>query len=147
VAGFKSDYFSNALLQLIFHGTGITGLASNASSGALGDLYISLHTANPTSGGTQHSSECNYGGYARVAVPRDSSGFHVSTDMVNFINEIDFPACTDGTTETATWFGVGTDASGSTDLLWAGPISPVIPISSGFTAPALAANAVFLTES
>lgn len=44
------------------------------SWGALGTLYVALHTADPGSGGGQTTNEITYTGYARVAIVRSGSG-------------------------------------------------------------------------
>lgn len=133
----KSTYFSNALLKLFFNRTAIANLADDAASGPLTALYISLHTADPGVGGTQQSSEASYGGYARQSLARSGGGFVVTGNQVAFGSQVTFPDVTDATTQTITHFGVGVAASGATVLLYSGPVTPNIPVSSGFTAPAL----------
>ena len=90
------------------------------------NLYVSLHTASPTAGGDQTSSECTFTSYAHVAVAR-GSGFTVTTNSVSPTAAVTFPATTGGS-ETATYMGIGTAASGAGKLLYWGPISPTIAI-------------------
>jgi hypothetical protein len=52
----KGATFDNDLLKLIFNATGIANIADNAASSPLTNLYVSLHTADPTSSGNQTSS-------------------------------------------------------------------------------------------
>lgn len=128
----KGDTFENDLLKLIFNATAIANLADNAASSPKTDLYLSLHTADPTDSGNQSSSECAYGSYARKAVARTSGGFTVSGNQVVLAANQDFPQATSGT-ETATHFAVGTDASGAGKILYSGEIDPDISISTGVT--------------
>lgn len=128
----KGSTFDNDLLKLIFNATAIGNIADNAGSSPLTNLYVSLHTASPTAGGSQTSSECAYTSYARVAVARTSGGWTVSTNTVAPVAAISFPACTGGT-ETATYFAVGTASSGTGKVLYWGTVTPNISISSGVT--------------
>ena len=116
-----------------------------AAAGTPGSLYLSLHTADPTAGGNQSSSEISYTGYARVAVARSSGGFTVTGNSVSPAALEAFAASTGGTGGTAAYFGIGTAASGAGVLLYAGPISPTIAISSGVTPELTTATAI--TES
>ena len=61
----KGAGFDNSLLKLIFNATGIANIADNTATSPLTNLYVSLHTADPTSAGNQTSSEANYTSYAR----------------------------------------------------------------------------------
>ncbi len=130
-----TNAFETAILQHIFTNNDIanigdaTGLRGSSSAGS---LYVSLHTANPDETGTQTSSECTYGSYARVAVARSGAGWTVSGNTVNPAAAISFPAATSGT-ETATHFGIGTTSTGSGSLLFKGAITPNISISTGVT--------------
>lgn len=128
----KGNTFENDLLKLIFQATAIANIADDAASGALTDLYVSLHTSSPGETGNQTTNECAYTDYARVAVERSGSGWTVTNNSVSPAANIDFPECGGGT-ETATHFGVGTAASSTGKLLYYGTISPNISISSGVT--------------
>ncbi|SHK06390.1 hypothetical protein SAMN05444404_3222 [Ruegeria lacuscaerulensis ITI-1157] len=128
----KSDALENDVLALLFNGTAIADLAENDTTSPSTNLYLSLHSANPGEAGDQSTSECAYTGYARVAVARNSSGFTVAGNSVSLAAPVDFPAATGGTC-TATHFAIGTGASGATEILYYGTISPTISISSGVT--------------
>lgn len=140
----KGATFDNQLLKLIFNATNIANIADNTATSPLTNLYLSLHTADPTSAGNQTSNEVSYTGYARVAVARSTSGWTVSGNSVNPAATISWPACTGGTA-TATNFGVGTASTGTGKLLYSGTISPNIAIASGVT-PQLT-TATSITES
>src|ERR1700754_4636755 len=107
MAGEKGSGYANSLLLLIFNATTYTSMAQNASTSPFTNLYLSLHTADPTAGGTQTSSETSYTGYARVTVARTSSGFTVSGNTVSLVANAAFGNCTSGTA-TITYVGIGT---------------------------------------
>ena len=149
MAGEKGSTYANSLLQLIFNGTTIANIAINATSSPLTNLYVSLHTADPTASGTQTSSEIAYTSYARVAVPRSytngsTAGFLVTGNSVSPVLSVTFPTGTGGS-GTAAYFGIGTASTGTGELLYAGPISPTIVCGSGVTPTLTSATAV--TES
>jgi len=128
----KSNSAENSILALIFNATAWANIADNAATGPLTNLYVSLHTADPGEGGNQTTNEAAYTSYARVAVARTSGGWTVSGASVSPVATISFPAATGGG-ETETYFGVGTASSGAGVLLYSGPISPTIGVSSGVT--------------
>lgn len=128
----KGDTFENDLLKLVFNATAIANIADNAASSPLTNLYVSLHTADPGDSGSQTTSETAYTSYARVAVARTSGGWTVTNNSVSPVANIDFPACTGGTS-TITHFGVGTASSGTGKLLYKGTVTPNISVSTGVT--------------
>lgn len=140
----KSNAFENAWLQLVFQNANIanigdaTGLRGSATAG---QLFFSLHTADPGEAGTQATSEVSYTGYARVGVARSGAGFTVTDNSVSPAANIDFPACTAGTA-TATHFSVGVASSGAALVLYKGAISPTIAISAGVTPRLTTATAI-----
>ena len=140
----KSNAFETDILGLIFNGTPIAGLADNAASGALTNLYLALHTADPGESGNQSTSEVNYTGYARVAVARTAGGWTVSSGSVSPVVVVEFGEMTAGTPGTATHATVGTAASGAGKVLYKGAISPTIPFAVG-TVPRLR-NTSTITE-
>lgn len=150
MAGEKGNSNSTGWLQLLFQGTVLTALntlVANAASPAT-NLYVSLHTADPTAAGTQSSNEATYGGgtgYARVAVVRTSSGWSLSGETITNVGAINFGACVGGTGETETYVGVGTGSTGAGTLLWAGPLTSSLAVSNGIT-PSFAASALTITE-
>lgn len=129
----KGDTFENDLLKLIFNGTAIADIAENDASAPLTNLYVSLHTADPTdSAANQTVSETAYTSYARATVARTTGGWTVTGNSVSPFANIDFAACTGGTS-TITHFGVGTLASGTGKLLYIGTVTPNISVSNGVT--------------
>lgn len=142
--------FANDLLLLIFNATAIANIADNAATSPITSLYVSLHTADPTTTAgagtvnTQNASEAAYTSYARVAVARTSGGWTVSTNTVVPVATISFPAATGGT-ETETYAGIGKSSSGATLLFFAGAISPTIAVSNGVTPQLTTASTLTLT--
>ena len=129
----KSNYWSNGVLNLLFNGATLATIAENASASPLTVLYVSLHTANPGAAGNQSTSEAAYTSYARVAVNRNTGGWPTTTtEVISPAAAIVFPEATGGS-ETETYFGIGTAPSGSGQLLYSGPISPNIAVSTGVT--------------
>jgi len=139
----NSQLFLEAVFQAVF--TAIANIVQNAAS-PLTNLYVSLHTADPTAAGNQGSSEAAYTGYARVAVARTTSGWSITGETITNVGAINFPACTGGS-ETETYVGVG--VSGTTHdsgtLLWSGPLTSSLAVSNGIT-PSIAAGQLSITE-
>lgn len=144
MSGGKGSTFESALLALIFNATTIANIAQNASSSPLTNLYVSLHTASPAAGGSQTTNEAAYTSYARVAVARTSSGWTVSGGSVSPAANIVFPTATGGS-ETETYAAIGTASTGAGEILYFGPLSSNIVVSSG-VAPILT-TATAITES
>ncbi len=128
----KTDVFENDFLKLIFNGTAIANIADNASASPLTNLYLSLHTADPTDAvaSGQSTNETTYTGYARVAVARTSGGWTVTGNSVSPVATISFGTCTAGTA-TITHVGIGTASSGTGKMLMTGALSPSISVASG----------------
>lgn len=137
----KTNNWENSILLLLFNATATSNVADNAASSPLTNLYVSLHTGDPGETGTQTTSECAYGSYARVAVARSGSGWTVTANSVSPASAINFPEATSGT-ETATHFGVGSLSSGAGVLYYKGAITPNVAISSGVTPSLMTATAI-----
>lgn len=103
-----------------------TGLVASTSAGS---FYISLHTADPGLTGNQTTNEAAYTGYARVAVARTSGGFTVSTKNCSNTAAVTFGTCTAGSS-TVTHFGIGTDSTGTGNLLWSDALDASLAIST-----------------
>jgi len=139
----KGATFDNDWLKLIFSGTSIANLADNTATSPLTNLYVALHTADPTAAGTQASNEITYTSYARVAVARPA-GWTVTGASVSPAATITFPAGTGGSGTAAFW-SVGVASSGATKILYSGAVSPTIVTGNGVT-PQLT-TATVITES
>lgn len=137
----KSNALENAYLLLLFNNSNFanvgdaTGLRGSSTAGS---LYMGLYISDPGEAGDQTTNEVAYTSYARVAIARSGSGFTVSGNAVSLASDVGFPAGTGGS-GTATYWGIGTAASGAGVLLYKGAISPSIVCGSGVT-PALTAG-------
>lgn len=129
----KSILFSSDILKLVFNGDTIANIADDAGTSPLTNLYVSLHTGDPGTGGSQTTNEAAYTSYARVAVARTSSGWTITSNSVSPNAEISFPECTGSAGSAITHAGVGTDASGTGKMLYSGSISPTITMAVGVT--------------
>lgn len=132
----KTDVFELDFVKLIFNGTSIANIADNAAASPLTDLYISLHTADPTDAAAsgQSTNETTYTGYARVAVARTTGGWTCATaagvTTVVPVANITFGQCTAGSAS-ITHVGIGTAASGTGKLLFSGSLTPAISVAVG----------------
>ncbi len=141
----KSATYSGDLLKLALNGTPIANIADNAGTSPLTNLYVALHTADPstTAGpgtlGTATASEVAYTGYARAAVARSSSSpaWTVTGTSASPVANINFPASTGGGSQTATFWSVSVASTGASKILYSGPITPSSAIASGAQAPQL----------
>lgn len=120
------NVFETELLEHIFNNADIT-LVGDAGgllgSVADGDLFVSLHTADVGEAGDQTTNEIVYTGYARVAVPRDGTGWTVTNNQVVNALETAFPQCTGGGPVTASHFAIGTSTSGAGKVIVYGTVS------------------------
>jgi hypothetical protein len=124
-----TNYLETALLELLLNGESITGLADNAATSPLTELYLSLHTSDPGEGGSQSTNETTYTGYARVAVARTSSGWTVTGNVAALTSSKEFPVGTGGS-GTVTHVGIGTSASGTGTLLLKGTVTPSLAVGA-----------------
>lgn len=130
----KTNTFENELLLLIFNNVDIALIGDAAgiqNSATAGDLFVSLHTADPGEAGDQSTSEISYTGYARVAVARSGAGWTVTGNSVSPAANIDFGQMTGGAGGTITHFGVGASSSGAGKLLYKGTYTPNIAVTNG----------------
>lgn len=127
----KSNTFENDLLKLIFNATPIAGLADNAASSPVTNLYLALHTADPGEVGDQTTSEISYTGYTRLAVLRTTGGWTVTGNSVRPVADVFFPEMTGGAGGTATHASIGTAASGAGKILYKGALTPTITVALG----------------
>jgi len=111
---------------------------------SISNIYASLHTADPGEGGDQTSNECDYTGYARVAVSRDSGGWTVSGNQSSNTAEITFGECTSGT-NVISHVGVGIASTGTGQVLYSGALNSSLSVSNGIT-PRFIASALQIQE-
>jgi len=131
----KTNACETGLLELLFKNTDFANVGDAGglqNSATAGNLYFSLHTADPGEASDQTTSEIAYTSYARVAVARSGAGFTVTGNSVSPAAAVEFPAGTGGS-GTATHFGIGTASSGAGVLLYKGAITPNIICGDGVT--------------
>lgn len=129
----KSNAFETALLQHIFQNANIANIGDATGvrgSTTAGNLYVSLHSADPGEAGDQTTNEVSYGGYARVGNARTAGAFPVAGNVVNLGFNNTFPQASSGSV-VATHFGIGVNSAGAGLLLYSGPITPNITIVTG----------------
>ena len=118
----KSATTENDVLKYFFNATAFSWDAST-------NLYISLHTADPTSVGDQTSFEINYTGHNRVTVARTSGGWTVSGNTASNTALIQFAQCTGGS-NVVTHVAIGTAASGAGQILYSGVLNSPLTVSN-----------------
>lgn len=107
-------------------------------------LYVALHTGDPGEAGSQTTSECAYGAYARQAVARDATGWDLAGNVASNDDLIQFPQCSSGS-ETATHVSIGTTLAAAGQVLYSGALDSPLAISTGIQ-PQFAAGALEITE-
>lgn len=142
----KAATFCNDILALILNATAIANIAQNNGTSPDTNFYFSLHTANPGTNDSQATSEISYTGYARVAVPRTTSGFAApSGGVAALASDKDFPTSTGGTGGTVTHVGLGRLQTTAGKMLYSGAASPNIVVATG-TIPRITATTTTVTE-
>lgn len=133
----KGNACENSLLLLLYNNIDFANIGDAAGvlgSTVAGNLYVSLHTADPGEGGDQTTNECTYTSYARVAIARSAVGWTVTDNSVSPAANIDFPECTGGGPETVTHFAVGiADSPAAGLILHSGTVTPNIVVDVGVT--------------
>jgi hypothetical protein len=141
----KSTTFSNDLAALIFNATAIANIADNAASSPLTNLYLSLHTASPGTGGSQTTNETAYTNYDRVAVARSGSGWTVSGGAAENAALIQFAQC-GASGATITHVAIGTASSSTGKVLYQGALNSSLAVALNIQ-PQFAAGDLVATES
>lgn len=142
----KSTATCNNVLALIFNATTWANIAVNATSSPATNLYLSLHTADPGVGNNQTTNETAYTNYARVAVERTASGWAVPSSGATSNAALVQFAQGGVTGATITHVAIGTAASGSGTVLYAGALSSSLAVANGIQ-PQFAIGALDVTES
>lgn len=139
-----SNATENAILALLLNATAWANIADNAASSPLTQLYLSGHTAAPGDAGAQNTTELAYTSYARVAIPRTTSGFAAPSSGSSALASLtSFPAGTGGS-GTMTHFGIGSASSGTGVLYGDGTVTPNIVTGNGVTPQLTTATTVSL---
>ena len=135
----KGNTTSLNILQSVFLGT-------DPAFRSYGTLYISLHTSDPTAGGTQTSNETAYTNYVRQAVVQTGSGWIVSGTSASNAALITFPACGVTAGSPITYVAIGqSNTGGAGQILYSGVLNQSLVIATG-VAPQFAIGALVVTE-
>lgn len=136
----KSSLTIQDILSLVLNGVALPGAYG-------GNLYLSLHTADPGSSGDQTVNEISYTGYARVAIVRDNSGtgWTISGNPRTNVGELTFGTRSDVGSATITHGALGTASSGAGRLLYKGAVASNLIVTQNVT-PRLVVGALQLTE-
>lgn len=128
----RSLSYRVAVLKLLLLGTALANVFDNAASSPITDLYLSLLTGDPDDSDDQTDFETTYGGYNRLAVPRNGTGWTIddATAIAVPAYTLEFPAPVSGS-GTITHVGLGRDASGPGFLFWSGTLTAPIVLSIG----------------
>jgi hypothetical protein len=149
--GAKTTAGATATLTIIlnnFAWTGVGDAGGILPSAADGNIYLSLHSADPGVGGNQTTNELSYTGYARIPVSRDGTQWTIAAGSASNAADLLGALCTAGS-GVATFVGIGTDAVGAGNLLYRGTILiPVagLTITPGIT-PKIVIGSAVVTES
>lgn len=141
----KSTSASNSILALIFNATTWNLIAENDSTSPATNLYLSLHTADPGVGGAQTTNETAYTNYARIAVARTTGGWDVPSGGATANAALAQFAQCGASGATLTHVAIGTDASGTGLVLYAGALTSSLAVANGIQ-PQFAAGALDVTE-
>lgn len=141
----KSTALCNQYLGLVFNATAMPNIADNASSSPLTNLYLSLHTATPGTGGNQTTNETAYTNYARVAVVRTTSGWQLPSGGSTQNNLLTQFAQCGVTGATITHVGIGTASTGSGTMLYAGALNSSLTVAN-LIQPQFSAGGLVVTE-
>lgn len=141
----KSTALCNQYLGLVFNATPMPNIADNASSSPLTNLFLSLHTASPGTGGNQTTNETSYTNYARVAVVRTTSGWQLPSGGSTQNNLLTQFAQCGVTGATITHVGIGTALTGSGTMLYAGALNSSLTVAN-LIQPQFSAGGLVVTE-
>ena len=135
----KSDFFEDSVLRVLFEGK--AGTSWSATDGAT-DLWVGLHTADPTDAGST-AAEGGYADYERTVTDRSTgaTGWSVSSGpagavaTVAPVGDVDFPQNASATTTgTFTHFSVNPSSDSiAANTFYTGTVTPNINFSENVT--------------
>lgn len=132
----RSNTFKNNLLKLIFNNVDFAGVGDAAGllgSTADGNLFIRLYTDASVLSDSALGTEATFGGYAAVAVGRDTTSWLITSNVAKNGISIEFPACTSGE-ETIRYFAIWANSSGSeSDRLYWGQLNTDVLVITNTT--------------
>lgn len=134
----KGATTSNDVLKCILKGVDPTYRSGNAT------LYVALHTADPTSGGTQNSSEIGYTDYGRRPITKATGWTDNGTNFTNAAL-IQFVVC-GAVGATAKYVSIGELSSGAGQIYYVGQLTDDLVISQNIQ-PQFSIGNLQVTES
>lgn len=143
----KTDAWESGMLQHLFQNANVANIGDATGirgSTVAGSLYVSLHLADPGEAGNQATNEANYTGYARTGVVRTAGGWAESNGTVSNAGIISFAQCSAGSNFVTHW-GIGSDPSGNGTLLYKGPATTPLGVTTGIF-PQFAASSLLVIE-
>lgn len=142
----KSTSASNAIINLLYRAVAWANIADNAASSPLSAIFISLHTASLTAGGSgQNENETSYTNYARQSTARSSGWAAASAGQTSNAGQVNFPQC-GATGATLTYVATGRAVSGAGEVFHYGALNSSLAVANGIT-PQFAIGALTVTES
>ena len=118
------DTTENYIVKYIFNSVSMPNYGS-------GDLYVSLHTADPGEAGNQQTSEATYTSYARVLVTRTGTGsWTVSANQASNTAAVTFPTATGGS-NVITHVAIGTVISATGQIIGSAALQAPITVVNG----------------
>lgn len=134
-----------ALLKLILQNVAWANVGDAAGlqpSTVAGNVYVALHTADPTAAGDQSSGEATYPGYARVAVPRSAAKWGVAGGIAQNLDDIVFAICgAIGAPQAITHFSIGLASAGAGVIIGSNALPSTLLVSQNII-PELLAGAL-----
>lgn len=140
----KSLTTASNILKLIFNATPWANMADNAASSPYTNLYLSLHTADPGTGNNQTTNETTYTNYVRIPVIRTTAGWTISSNTASNAALAQFAQC-GATGATLTYVAIGTNVSGSGNVLYSGALNSALTVANGIQ-PQFSIGALTVTE-
>lgn len=142
----KSTAASNAIIDLIYSAITWANVAVNATASPLTAIFIALHTAPPTAGGSgQNESETAYTNYARQSTARSTGWGAATGGQTANTAQVNFPQC-GATGATLTHVSTGRASSGAGGVFHYGALNSPLAVANGIT-PQFAIGALTVTES
>jgi hypothetical protein len=140
----KSTNTCNNFLALLYNATAWANVADNAASSPITQIPMALATASYGVSSTMSSNETAFTNYARVNVPRSTSGWTApASRATSNVAAIEFPQCgVTGATITSACTGKG---AGASDIYHYGDLNAPIAVSNQIQ-PRFPAGAVTITE-
>ncbi len=139
----KGNTTENDVIKAIFLGTD----PSWRDTAGQANLYLALHTADPTDAGTQATSEVSYTSYARVLVVRTAGGWNVSGNQASNTAAAQFPTATGPADDVmARYVSIGlTTHPTAGQIIYSGQLTEERRITNGIQ-PQFAIGALVVTE-